>query len=233
MGGVAWCGVRVCLCCVLFRSFVRAPFPPSPRLAPCVPDGAGHWGRGVPLGPGAALSFFPSPLTPRAASCRVANNMRAAIVLLALIAAAAAWPSWNDVKSLFTSAEHKAAAVIQSAEQKAIHALTTSVTGMVAGKICGSYCGQHWCAGDNQAEGSCVSDGDWSRTPTDNSCVDNCCKAHDLCCAQGGSGKAQCNRKIVECTSHCSDFGKQGTCAFAVHTALSLVEGWCCGSKCT
>jgi hypothetical protein len=106
--------------------------------------------------------------------------------------------------------------------------------------VCGNFCGPGWCGATWAVEGpACDFDAapeGWNQ-PSGDSCVDSCCKDHDSCCGYGDlSG---CNAAIVSCLQRCSSRGSSchkgivSVPAALVSTAMSIVESWCCGSRCT
>ena len=70
------------------------------------------------------------------------------------------------------------------------------------------------------------------------SCSDYCCKKHDNCCGQNKSLQLSCNTQIVNCLSKCNKFSL--TCtnrgipipAGIIKYSMSIIENWCCGTRC-
>mgnify|MGYP006111753615 CR=1 FL=1 len=103
-------------------------------------------------------------------------------------------------------------------------------------RICGAYCGPGWCNDEWLPEANCSG----TAEPQENSCADACCKTHDYCCGHltPSTGKRACNTNIVECLQACTS-DSNCTDAIGIHvapsvisTAMSVVEGWCCGEPC-
>ena len=103
-------------------------------------------------------------------------------------------------------------------------------------RICGAYCGPGWCNDEWLPEANCSG----TAEPQENSCADACCKTHDYCCGHltPSTGKRDCNTNIVECLQACTS-DSNCTDAIGIHvapsvisTAMSVVEGWCCGEPC-
>ena len=123
---------------------------------------------------------------------------------------------------------------------------TTSVT---AFPVCGNYCGANWCNAQFSTECAHPSPTDVAcnktqddcseRVPTDHSCADECCKAHDYCC--GSSNRKVCNDLIISCLETCES-GQNDKCrhpgtGLPVHPkviliAMKLNPYGCCGGRC-
>merc|ERR1711907_218291 len=113
-------------------------------------------------------------------------------------------------------------------------------------KVCGNYCGSGWCDGGyndecSKTEGGrkCVQKSCHEQGPTDGSCADACCKAHDTCC--GTADRTECNRHIVSCLAACPTGSGNIGCGWhagikisprAIQEAMHIVENWCCGEQC-
>lgn len=74
------------------------------------------------------------------------------------------------------------------------------------------------------------------------SCMDECCRRHDMCCAPGGDDLQLthlCNRQMVDCINHCQTLwddhilDTEDVCRHAIWAAMDMVAGsWCCGRPC-
>lgn len=111
--------------------------------------------------------------------------------------------------------------------------------------VCGNYCGPTWCDADATPEcaavsGSACTPSNRSCTeqgPTDGSCADSCCRAHDACC--GSSDRRPCNKQILACLESClSDEGPScmhGVMPVPVAVVIAGMEldpYACCGTSC-
>lgn len=116
-------------------------------------------------------------------------------------------------------------------------------------QLCGNFCGAGWCNGMLVSEWDdddphCGPDyGPVARSRNgQESCMDNCCRSHDMCCAPGGSKPAMthgCNRGLVDCINHCETLWSDGIldpediCRGVIWAAMEKIAGpWCCGRPC-
>ena len=115
-------------------------------------------------------------------------------------------------------------------------------------RVCGNYCGPGWCNGKWLDEGLCDESAPPESTHPESthpefnnneySCSDYCCKKHDNCCGQNKSLQLSCNTQIVNCLSKCNKFSL--TCtnrgipipAGIIKYSMSIIENWCCGTRC-
>lgn len=83
-----------------------------------------------------------------------------------------------------------------------------------------------WCIETWIGEMSCVEQGTWESNDYEGSCIDQCCTAHDYCCATQKDATA-CSEMIANCAYTCS-----GPCADAIWMAMRQTDRFCCGGPC-
>ena len=117
-------------------------------------------------------------------------------------------------------------------------------------RVCGNFCGPGWCNDgwysewDSDANhcGPNYGEAEISSITGEPSCADLCCRAHDECCAPGGTdlpATSGCNTDLVNCLGNCNPLS--ATCtnegipvpAGGIWAAMDLVEDWCCGHRCS
>ena len=86
--------------------------------------------------------------------------------------------------------EHTACYSEQEAFEATYPTLAQTAAGETAVKVYGNYCGPRWCNNEAIGESTC----DRSMDAIDS--VDECCKAHDACCA---GTSTNCHDEMVAC----------------------------------
>ena len=86
-------------------------------------------------------------------------------------------------------------------------------------QLCGNFCGSAWCNGATLSEWNsdpdrCGPDYGPVSTSADGqpSCIDACCREHDICCATGGTdlgSTRRCNPAILSCLKQCEHDGNE------------------------
>lgn len=102
---------------------------------------------------------------------------------------------------------------------------------------CGNYCGGYMCGGKIVLQrGDC----DYDVPPVDawggGSCVDSCCRTHDLCC--DGEERGSCNEEVASCLTSCGwgdascFYGAFPVPGWVMGAAFESMRGLCCSTPC-